>query len=410
MPTVLKSLNALRVMAEFWVVHLHFISSSVNPSLGAFITSLMSFFFVLSGFVITHNYKGDDMATFQSKKRFWWRRFSRLYPTYFFFWLIAFIHVAASGEFNRSPKDLVCHFMQLPMLSNWMGCGASISNPPSWYVITLWWFWFLFPWLLPKLQRSPYKWPWTKIVVLNTILFTLVAAMFPLGYWFYTPLPPVRFLEFYIGCIAATTIETRIHWAWPLLSTLLFVVFYVGMFYTTVFVPNKCEGGLWSFLDSIPFTNYCMLNWAYMSTTKFAFMWAMIIQWAAASEYHDIPNRPLKFLEESHLLQTMSTYSLQLYLGHFPVYKLLIGLSAHLLIESQWRLNTIFIAVYGICYLFKLYMQPCMDRALKTKTAAPTLAKHQDDAAVYAPGGQTPAEPTVEPAFDQCLTSAMQTA
>jgi hypothetical protein len=45
----------------------------------------MSFFFVLSGFVMTHTHLDDDMSTWQSKRDFWWKRFSRciLYLSYF---------------------------------------------------------------------------------------------------------------------------------------------------------------------------------------------------------------------------------------------------------------------------------------------------------------------------------------
>jgi hypothetical protein len=186
-----------------------------------------------------------------------------------------------------------------------------------------------------------------------------------------------------MGCVAAATIETRVHWAWPALSWAVFAVFYVGMFYTTVFVPHRCEEGLWSFLWSVPFTNYCMLDWAYKSTTKFAFAWAIIIQWAAASEYHDVPGRCLRCLEESHLLQTLSGFSLALYLGHFPVYRVLMLLSRCACMESEWRLNTLFIAVYGLCYLFKVHLQPYLDRVLAVSVQEPP-AKAPEAAACQA--------------------------
>ena len=364
---MIKSLNALRVLAEFWVVHQHLSGIPINRSFDAFITSLMSFFFVLSGFVITHAHKNDDLSSFESKKLFWMHRFSKVYPVFLFFWVLDFVNQAGSGELTHNPRLLPCSGLQLFMLNGWVGCRTDLANAPSWYITTLAWFWFVFPWLHPVLNRFATCWPWTQMIVLNAVSFSIVAAMFPLGYWIYAPLPAVRIFEFYIGCVAAKTVETRLHWAWPLGAATLLFVFYVSMFYTAVLVPNICEGGEWSFLESVPFTDYCLLDWAYMTTTKFAVVWAVFIQWFAASELHNVPGRTFQFLEDSPLLQTMNTFSLQLYLGHITFFKLLMGLAMHMKFNSQLGLHTIFIIVYGLSYSMKLYVQPYLDQIASPK-------------------------------------------
>ena len=362
---IFRSLNALRVLAEFWVVHAHtFHYMSVfemNKSLDLFVSGLMSFFFVLSGFVMTHAHMDDDFSTFRCKKAFWCNRLRKMYPVYFVFWLYDFIHQICGGEFEDDRALLVCRFMQVPMLNSWMGCSLSIANLPSWFMATLWWIWFVFPWLLPLLKRLPLQWPWTIIIALNAGSFAVVVGLYPRGYWYYAQLPPLRGIEFFIGCVTATTLKTRVHWSWPLGAAVFLVAFYAGVFYTAVLVPNQCHGGVWSFLTSLPFTDYCMLEWAGLFTTKFAFIWAILIHWFAASEFHDVPNRTFLFLEESHLLQTLSTFSIQLYLGHYTIFRTLMGLSQRMLFRSQLGLHTVFILIYGSCYLFKLYIQPYLD-------------------------------------------------
>ena len=114
---MIKSLNALRVLAEFWVVHQHLFGMEMNKSMDAFITSLMSFFFVLSGFVITHAHRNNDLSSFESKKLFWLHRFRKVYPVFLFFWVFDIINQAASGEFGRNPRLLLCSGLQLFMLN-----------------------------------------------------------------------------------------------------------------------------------------------------------------------------------------------------------------------------------------------------------------------------------------------------
>lgn len=371
---MIKSLNAIRVLAEFWVVHQHLCGLELNKSFDAFITALMSFFFVLSGFVVMHAHRNDDFSSYESKKAFWLHRLGKIYPVFLLFWALDLVNQVGSGELERNHRLLMCSGLQLLMLNGWVGCRTELANSPSWYITTLWWLWFAFPWIHSALTRwCTGRWPWTQMLALNAVSFAIVAAMFPLGYWIYGPLPAVRIFEFCIGCLAATTVQTRVHWAWPLGAALFFVVFHVGMFYTAVLVPNTCEGGDWSFLWSVPFTDFCLLNWAYMAATKFAVFWAVLIQWLAASELHDVPGRAFRFLEDSPLLETMNTFSLQLYLGHITFAKLLLGLAMHLRCASQLGTHVVFVVVYGLSYLTKIYVQPHLDRLASPKRACVEL-------------------------------------
>ena len=358
---MLKSLNAVRVLAEFWVVHLH-LSGVYHATTAVFVKSLMSFFFVLSGFVMTHAHGNDDLSTFESKKRFWWRRARKIYPVFVFFWFVAVIMQAIIGFDTREPSVYICYSLQLLMLNGWIGCGSTLMNVPSWYITALWWHWFLFPFAQPSLRRYGTTLPWFQITVLNFVSVGLIAALHPLGYWVSTPLPAVRFLEFYIGCITATTVRTRLHWRWPLLAGTTLAVYYVGMFYMVQALGHECTEDLWSWVRSTPFTNPCLVDWGEDYTTHFAWAWAVLIHSLATAELQDVPDRYFRFLENSQILQTLGTFSLQLYLGHWVVHPLWIRLSAAMRFDGEWEMNTMFIAVYGTCYAFKALAQPWLDR------------------------------------------------
>jgi hypothetical protein len=135
---------------------------------------------------------------------------------------------------------------------------------------------------------------------------------------------------------------------------------------------SECEGGSqWSFLRSIPFTNTCLVEWSENHTTQFAFVWAVLIHALASGEHLDIPHRALRFLEDSPILQSLSSFSLQLFLGHWVIYRFWMRLSALLLFRGEWEMNTIFIAVYGTSCAFKAIAQPSLDYCLLCAVGTP---------------------------------------
>jgi peptidoglycan/LPS O-acetylase OafA/YrhL len=61
---------------------------------------VVSFFYVLSGFVLTYTY-GATINPFMAR-RFWWERFARVYPTYLFALMLTVPFVQqASGGMDR---------------------------------------------------------------------------------------------------------------------------------------------------------------------------------------------------------------------------------------------------------------------------------------------------------------------
>ena len=369
---MLHSLNSIRVFAEFWVVHLHL--SPTPPGMIFFVTrDFMSFFFVLSGFVMTHTHLDDDMSTWQSKRDFWWKRFSKMYPIFVLFWAVSLVFYTTSPEFQI--KDTLCHYLQLVMASTWMGCRVNLMNQPSWYITVLWWLWFAFPWLLPLVRTYSFRWSWVQILVVNVVAMAIITPMFPNGYWGYATLPVFRMPEFIIGCITACTINTRIHWVWPSAAVSVMCVFYLNQYYLIRKTPPCDQGGYdtecitcstsWSFATSSnPFSDPCLLVWSYAYCNKFSMLYAVIIHWLAASELGNVPNRYFRFLETTPFLQTLSTFSLQLYLGHSPIHKIVIQICGWVGFETHWELNLVFLIVYSTAYAVNVHIQPYLNASI----------------------------------------------
>jgi peptidoglycan/LPS O-acetylase OafA/YrhL len=166
--SVLHSLNAARVCAEFLVVNFHV---SLTPT--SFLKNdkvaqaLMSFFFVLSGFMAMCTNTSTDFSVGPAKMDYISRRFSKTYPTYLLWTLfdllgtiVKHIHFA-----RQCSLHWISLALQPVLLQAWLGCyHIGSSNPVGWYLCTLFWLWFLFPFIPIKKLFSSH--PWTSVVCL----------------------------------------------------------------------------------------------------------------------------------------------------------------------------------------------------------------------------------------------------
>ena len=87
-------LTSLRFFAAMMVVAHHYWGFAAGMS-------GVTFFFVLSGYVLAINY-ADCVSTPAERRLFWWKRFARIYPTHALTFLLALPvgGTAASGAAN----------------------------------------------------------------------------------------------------------------------------------------------------------------------------------------------------------------------------------------------------------------------------------------------------------------------
>lgn len=143
--TYLPSLTGLRFYAALLVVLYHLNTHAghlpVVSELTRFGRTGVTFFFVLSGFVLTWSYWGKTTPL----RVFYWRRFARIWPLHMF---ATFVSGAAYGLVNHRleafltwdnlwPSILLIHawFPEFSVYWGWSGASWSLSNEAFFYAI-----------------------------------------------------------------------------------------------------------------------------------------------------------------------------------------------------------------------------------------------------------------------------------
>lgn len=169
-PTYLTTLTPLRGIAALLVVIFHsgiYTMPVIDPAITGLIKEgwlWVDFFFVLSGFVLSHVY-GHYFETSITKSRFMsyvGARFARVYPLHLF----SLVCITMAAVFIRQEASQIDPILQ-PMFSYW-GFPASLLliqsmhifpiaplNGPSWSLSTEWWVYMLFPLFVGPLRRLP---------------------------------------------------------------------------------------------------------------------------------------------------------------------------------------------------------------------------------------------------------------
>lgn len=134
----------------------------------------VSFFFVLSGFIIAYNYQEKLKDNKIDKRTFWVARIARIYPLH---WLTLFIaailgsYVIASGTL-----DWLKHFLASLTLTNAYIPRADYFfsfNSPSWSLCCEQLFYICFPFLIPLAKNYKYL-----LSVFGIVAILMVVGMY----------------------------------------------------------------------------------------------------------------------------------------------------------------------------------------------------------------------------------------
>lgn len=161
----------------------------------------VSFFFVLSGFIIAYNYQEKLKDNKIDKRTFWVARIARIYPLH---WLTLFIaailgsYVIASGTL-----DWLKHFLASLTLTNAYIPRADYFfsfNSPSWSLCCEQLFYICFPFLIPLAKNYKYL-----LSVFGIVAILMVVGMYFTpedeikGFWYVNPI--TRFPDFIVGML-----------------------------------------------------------------------------------------------------------------------------------------------------------------------------------------------------------------
>lgn len=394
-PPRLHAVNAIRVIGEYFVVRHHILQPRLEKgeynenASGPIGVDIMSFFFVLSGFVLMHSFEREDFSTFHAKTRFVMDRISKLYPIFLLNWLFSvpkkFIDPSPLEQTCWAHK--LCPILQLVMLDSWFGCGFNfIFVGVSWFLSCLFWMWVLFPFikdiLVHRLFHSPQN-IWIKLFVVNLLWSSACVLLW--GYDIYTlsPFPPLRLGEFLIGCGAALAPESpffatnRRYWIPFLLVILLYNLQRVNHGMTWLCIhENAAHTGcsIWHWgQDKLEHIQTPCITFLEKIVNKYALVWACLIHGVARDELRYLathvttPSTPkhwtLRVLH-ADIFKTLSKFSPTLYMSHLSMYFAVIFLGQYLMgwTKNKWRDDTLLFVVYLACYSLQNALICILDR------------------------------------------------
>lgn len=244
----LDSLTGLRAVAAFAVFVGHAMARvEGDPArILSYVTSQggmgVTFFFILSGFVLTWSHRAGDAAL-----PFYRRRFARIYPAYFVALLAGVVVTYLSKGMHDSLGPLLA---SAALVQSWVpdssyyfainGVNWSLSCEAFFYLI----FPLVIPWLFGIRDRNR---RFLQVALLAGIIVadSIGAAMeVHTGSWLIGHLPLVRSLEFVLGCTVAIDVM-RGQWrrvsfpvaAWATLAIVLLAGLWVTPF-TNTLIPT----------------------------------------------------------------------------------------------------------------------------------------------------------------------------
>ncbi|MEU4932665.1 acyltransferase [Streptomyces yokosukanensis] len=188
----------------------------------------VSFFFVLSGFVLTWSATPGDRPT-----AFWRRRGLKIYPNHIVTWALAMWLFASSQPVHAWLSNLFL----VHAFSNRLENLQSV-NWPVWSLCSELLFYALFPLLIVLVRRIAERrlWLWAAGAVAGVVAMAAVTKLVPGGldtghgltlnqYWFSYMFPPPRLFEFGLGMILARIVAAGL---WPRIGLLPSAVLFAG--------------------------------------------------------------------------------------------------------------------------------------------------------------------------------------
>lgn len=224
----LPSLTGMRWAAAFLVFCLHIVVTSMlaPASAGSKVASLLfgageigvSFFFVLSGFVLMWSARPGD-----SPLRFWRRRLARVYPVHVVTALLAVLLAATLGQLAGPDNfygvpSLGSFLANLFLVHSWIPGQQQSLNTVSWTLACEAFFYLTFP-LWGGIARRVRTWGAVVLTLVSVVLVVAPAMVQPQLQWIQA-FPAARIGEFALGVALARLVALG-SWRGPRLDIAL---------------------------------------------------------------------------------------------------------------------------------------------------------------------------------------------
>ena len=174
----------------------------------------VSFFFVLSGFILTYNYADvfRDGISAASYKRFVWDRLTKIYPVHFLALLLALPIATLSPQLRLDWRAVPLHLLLLQCF--WPSSTPAFSsylNVPSWSISCEWFFYLLGPVVMFLASGNRRRWVLVAVVMAYACglgLFLWHGQSDEARFYFVSRFAPSRFVEFLLGVFLARVFLT----------------------------------------------------------------------------------------------------------------------------------------------------------------------------------------------------------
>ncbi|MGA2832898.1 MAG: acyltransferase [Terracidiphilus sp.] len=186
-PDRLNALTGLRCFAAINIVFFHFSNPNwfgwLAPVVDAGFVSV-SYFILLSGFVLGYNYNARARAGELNLTRFWKARFTRIYPIYLLSLLLSL--GTLSKEYGSHTHAMFWTGVVLTplLMQGFIPAISTFLNTPAWTMSAEAFYYVIFPWLArwkrPE-RAGPYLWKMAGVWMLGLVPGALYIAFNPDG-------------------------------------------------------------------------------------------------------------------------------------------------------------------------------------------------------------------------------------
>jgi peptidoglycan/LPS O-acetylase OafA/YrhL len=177
----IPQLTVTRFIASIFIVYLHFglfsfpLNNSLLSPFGGDLVTAMSYFFILSGFILViSTAKNGVLPETINSKRFWMRRAARILPVYVFALIIFFLINFRYDASIPLKWQIQSYYHSLFLLQSWKYKMALDINYPSWSLSVEAFFYFIFPWLYANLHKLSDK----RLLLVSAIAWALNLYLF----------------------------------------------------------------------------------------------------------------------------------------------------------------------------------------------------------------------------------------
>ncbi|PCE34151.1 acyltransferase family protein [Burkholderia ubonensis] len=200
----------------------------------------VSYFFILSGFIMVWSAKDNDTVG-----DFYLRRFAKIYPTHCLTWAIAFVVGAVGvGEYKLWSSNLL-------LVNTWVDDVKFffVANRPSWSLCIEAFFYMMFPVLFKAMKAIPEKFDMWGLIIATAASLLVQACIYiwvepnhMMGafqisqrhFWASYILPPPRLFEFISGMFVARLLMNG---RAPMLSKTASLALLFATYIGAMFVP-----------------------------------------------------------------------------------------------------------------------------------------------------------------------------